>query len=137
MSALRGLDRIDVADDVRDRDIGCGQLFDKTRIALDPVDVGQIAVQIESLPAEGRDRRKRIVVYFRTGDHWKALVKQRSKLANDAALGLAAQSKQDQVVPRQNRIDQLRDDRFIIAHDAGKQLLAATQFLDQIRPQLV
>ena len=50
---------------------------------------------------------------------------------------LAAQAEQDQVVPREDRVDELRNDCFVIADDAGKQLFARAQFLDQIRAQLV
>ena len=48
---------------------------------------------------------KRIVVYFGTSDDGNVFVKQISELANDAALRLSTQAEQNQVMPRQNRID--------------------------------
>ena len=66
---------------------------------------------------------KRIVVDFRAGDNRNLLVEQIRQLADNATLRLAAQAEQDQVVPRENRIYQLRDDRFVLADDAGKQFL--------------
>ena len=38
----------------------------------------------------------------------------------DAALGLSAQSKQNEVVPRKNRVDDLRHNRVIVANDSWK-----------------
>ena len=38
VSALGGLDRIDVADDVGDRHVGRRELLDKTCVAIDPID---------------------------------------------------------------------------------------------------
>ena len=40
-------------------------------------------------------------------------------------------------MPRQNRVDELRNDGFVITDDAGKKFFAGAQFLDQIRAQLV
>lgn len=40
-------------------------------------------------------------------------------------------------MPRENRIDQLRDYRFVVTDDAGKQFFAALQFANQIRAHLV
>jgi hypothetical protein len=76
---------------------------------------------------------KRIVVNFRTGDDRDALVEQIGEQTNDAALCLAAQAEQDDVVPRQDRIDQLRNDRVVVADDAGKEFFAARSFLIRLR----
>ena len=53
------------------------------------------------------------------------LVEQVDERAQDAALRLAAQAEQDEVVPRQDRVDELRDDRVVVADDAGEERLAA------------
>ena len=53
VSAFRGFDRIDVADDVGDRHVRRGQLFDKARIAIDPVDLRCVAVQLDRLSTVG------------------------------------------------------------------------------------
>ena len=125
MSAFRGFDRIDVADDVGDRHVRRGQFFDKTRVATDPVDRRRVAMQLERLPAVSARLDERIVVDFGTGDDRNLLVQQIGQLTNDSALRLAAQTQQDHVVPREDRIDQLRNDRFVVADDAGKQFFAA------------
>ena len=56
MSAFRGFDRIDVADDVGDGHVGSGKFFHETRIAIDPVDRCFVAVKLNRLAAIGRDR---------------------------------------------------------------------------------
>ena len=53
------------------------------------------------------------------------LVEQRRQRAEDARLRLAAQAEQDEVVPREDRVDELRDHGVVVADDAGKQRLAA------------
>ena len=120
VTTLRGFDRIDVADDVGNGDIRRRELFDKARVATDPIDAGRVAMQLNCLPAVGADGMKRIVVNFRAGNDRNLFVKQIGELANDATLCLAAQAEQNQIVPRQDRIDELRHHRFVIADDAGK-----------------
>ena len=51
-------------------------------------------------------------------------IEQIGQLANDAALRLAAQTEQDNVMSRENRIDELRNDGFLVADDAGKKFFA-------------
>ena len=72
---------------------------------------------------------KRIVVDFGAGDDRNLLVEQFGELANDAALCLAAQAEQDDVVPRQNGVDQLRNNGFVVTDDAGKSFSPARSFL--------
>ena len=96
-----------------------------------------VAVQLERLPAVSGDGLKRIVVDFRAGDDRNLIVEQLGELTNDAALRLAAQSEQDDVVLRENRVDELGNDGFVVADDAGKEFFAALQFLDEIGAQLV
>ena len=40
--------------------------------------------------------------------------------AQDAALGLSAQSEQDEIVPREHGVDDLRDHRVFVTDNAGK-----------------
>jgi hypothetical protein len=67
---------------------------------------------------------KRIVVHFRTRDYRQALVEEIGQLSNDTALRLAAQAEQDDVVTRQDRVDELRNDGVVVTNDAGEQFLA-------------
>ena len=120
MPAVGGLDRVDVADDVRDGHVWRGEFFDEARIALDPRDGASVAVALDYLPPVCADGLKRIVVDFGAGDDRNALVEQIGELPNDAALGLPAQAQQDQIVARENCVYDLRDDRLVVADDAGE-----------------
>ena len=137
MPAFGGLDGIDVADNVCDGDVRSRQLFDKARIAINPGNGCGILVQLDRLPSVSADRMKRIVVDFRTGNDRNLLVEKICELANDAALRLAAQSQQNQIMPRENCIDELRHDGFVITNNAGKKSLAAFQLTNQVSAQFV
>src|SRR5256885_12028879 len=94
-------------------------------------------MKIESPAAVGGDGMKRIVVNFRAGDDRELFVQQLGELTNDPALGLSAQSQKDCVVLREDRIDELGNNAFIVAYDAGKEFFTGAQFLDEVRAQLI
>ena len=94
-------------------------------------------MKLDRLPAMRTYGTKWIVVDFRSGDDWNLLVQQIGELTNDATLRLPAQPQQNQVVPRKNRIDELRHNRFIVTNDAGKKFFTPLQLADQIRAQLI
>ena len=60
----------------------------------------------------------------------RPLIEQRGQLADQARLGLAAQSQKNKVMARQDRVDHLRHHRILISDDAGKQRFAALDFAD-------
>ena len=130
VTAFGGFDRIDVTDDVRNGDVGSRKLFDKARVATDPVERHRIAVLRQHLSPVSGDWPERIVVDFRAGDDRDALVEQIGEQADDAALCLSAQPEQDDVMPRENRIDQLRDNGVLVTDNARKEFLAGAQFFD-------
>ena len=74
--------------------------------------------QIAAAPADGLIR---IVADLAAGDVRQLFIQQRGQHADDARLGLPAQSEQDEIVPRENRVDDLRNHRIFVADDAGKQ----------------
>jgi hypothetical protein len=65
------------------------------------------------------------------------LVEQPRQRPQDAALRLAAQPEQDEVVAREDRVDDLRDDRLVVADDAGEERLPGAQPRDQVLADLV
>ena len=83
-------------------------------------------------PARAADRRQRIVVNLAAGHDRDLLVEQIDEAAEDPALRLAAQAEQDEVVARQDRVDELRDDGVVVADDAGKQRLARLQLANEV-----
>ena len=125
--AARGLDRIDVADEVGDGDVRGGELLDEALVPAEPRDRRGVAALASMLAGVLGDRGKRIVVDFAAGDDRDALVEQTGELAQDPALGLAAKPQQDEVVPREQRIDDLRKDGVLVAHDAGEERLAGAR----------
>jgi hypothetical protein len=136
-AALRGLDRIDVADHVGDGHVRRGQLFDIARLARQPAHRHLIAFGLDALLAEGRQRRDRIVVDLAVGNDRDPLVEQRGQRAQDARFRLAAQAEQDEVMPRQHGVHELRDDRVVVADDAGKEGFFPLQTLRQVLADLV
>src|SRR5437868_3916219 len=66
-----------------------------------------------------------------------SLMAKMPRLAQDAALRLAPQAERDEVVARQERVHELRDDRVLVAHDAREQRRAVLEQADEVLPQLV
>src|SRR5215831_12431078 len=64
-------------------------------------------------------------------------IEQRRQCAQDAALGLSTQSQQDEVMPRENGVHDLRDNRIIEAYDAREHRAVASEAHQQIVSQLV
>ena len=71
------------------------------------------------------------------GDDRDLLVEQIDHAAEDAALRLTAKTEQNEVVPRQDGIDQLRHDRLVVADDPREQGLAGSQFANEIVPDFL
>src|SRR5262249_16120040 len=114
MSSARGLDRGNIADDVRDGHVGRRQFFNVPRVTINPVNRRIIAFFGDDLFAIGADRVERIVVNLRPGDNRYEIVEQVGQFPQDAALRLAAQSEQDDVVLSQQRVDDLRNDGVFV-----------------------
>ena len=79
----------------------------------------------------------RIVADLAAGDVGRPFVEQRGQHADEARLGLPAQSEQDEVVAREHGVDHLRHHGIFVADDAGKQIFAALHAADQIAAQFV
>src|SRR5437867_4856956 len=137
VATFRGFDWIHVADNVGDRHIGGREFFYESRVALYPGDRCRVLMQLNRLTAVGADRMKRIVVNLGPGDDRYFRIKQVSQLPNDPAFGLTAQAKQDQVVPGENRVDELRHHCLVITDDAWEKSLAAFQLANEICPHFV
>ena len=66
----------------------------------------------------------RIIVDFDAGEDGNPFIEQVRQHAEDAGFGLAAKAEEEQVVLGEDAVDDLRDDRFAIADDAGEKLFA-------------
>src|SRR6266481_844818 len=123
-AAARGADGIDVADDVGHGDIGRGKFFDETIFARHPGDRRVVAISGNCFAACTADRLERIVIDFAAGDDGHLGVEEVDEPTQDAALGLAAESEKNEIVAREQSVDDLRNDGVFVAVDARKQRFA-------------
>src|SRR5207249_11964313 len=103
------------------------------------VNVSSVAFFGDQLMAATADGRVRIVVNLAAGDEGQLGIEQRSERAQNAALGLAAQPQQDEIMARENGVGELRHHGIFVADDAGEYLFAGilSQAGDEILPHLV
>ena len=137
LPAARRLDGIDIADHVGDGDVRRGQLFHVAMLAVEPGDgrfVARFRNQVAAAPA---DRTVRVVVNLAALDVGRDLVEQRGQHADEARLGLPAQSQQNEIVARKNGVDHLRHHGILESQNAREKILAALQFADQIIAKFV
>jgi hypothetical protein len=132
MSCPRRLDRIDIADHVGDRDVRGSQLFDIALVAVQPRDVRVVGLIGDEVAAAAADRHVRVVVDFAAGEVRRPFVQQSCELADEARFGLAAEAKQNEIVPGKKGVDYLRHHRIFVAYDAGKQRFASLDGTDQV-----
>ena len=78
-----------------------------------------------------------IIVNLASRNDGNRVIEKFGQRAKDAALRLAAQAEQDEVVPGQNRVDDLRDDGVFVSDDAGKERGLRAEPCDQVLPDLV
>ena len=130
------LDRIDIADQVRHRDVRRGQLLVITLVAVHPFDGGFVAVLFDELLGGARRGGQRVLIEGIPRQHGNMLVEQLGQLTGDARLGLTAQTQQDEVVPGQQGVDDLRNDGLVESDDPRKQGAAGLKRRDEIAADL-
>ena len=133
----RRLDWIEIADHVGDRHVRGCQLLDVAGIPSQPADGEAVALLPHPRPAHGAERCERIVVNLASRNDGNRVIEKFGQRAKDAALRLAAQAEEDEVVPGQNRVDDLRDDGLFVSDDAGKERGLRAEPCDQVLPDLV
>ncbi len=129
---LRRLDRIDVAHHVRDRHVRRRELLDEAGVPREPGNRQAVALGGGPGAAGAADGRQWIVVNLAAGYDRYRLVQQINQPAQDSGLGLAAETEEDEVVPRQHRVHQLRNDGLVVAYDAGEERLARLELPHQV-----
>src|SRR6266850_2063206 len=137
MSALGSFDRIDIADNVGNGHVGCGKLFHKTRITVNPIDVGDVAMDGDSLATISRNWLEGIVVHFRSRNDRNLIVEEFSELPDDAALCLSAESQQNDVMFGKNCVNELGNYSLVITYNAAEEPFAGAQFLNEVLAQFV
>src|ERR1017187_9230976 len=89
------------------------------------------------LAASPADRHIRVIVDLATGDVRHLRIKQSSQSPQNSALSLAAQPEENEIMPRQDRVYDLRHHRVVIANDARKYLAAFAQPRHKIVAQFI
>src|ERR1700733_11900343 len=112
--------RIDVADDVGDRYVRSRELLDETQVARHPRDRSRIAFCGDLFFASAAERRERIVINLAPSNHWNLGVQQIRQPAQNPALRLPPQPQQNEIVPRQQGIHDLRNNGVFVAVHARK-----------------
>ena len=135
--SLGDLDRVDLADQVRDRDVGGGELLAVAAVAGDPQDGGAVALAVEARPARPADRRERIVVDLAAGEGGDRVVEQAHQEARHPRFGLPALAEKDDVLPAQDRVLDLGDHALVVADDAREERLGPAEARDQVIAHLL
>ncbi len=131
------LDRVDVAQQVGDRHVGRGELLVVALLAVSH-SIGRVVARFrDQALAAGRDGRERVVVELGAGEDRDLRVEQGDEGAQDARLRLAAQAEEDEVVPGEEGVDHGRDDRAVVAQDAGEERAAVLQAGPQVVADLL
>ena len=137
VSTAGGLDRIEIADDVGDGDVGRGELLDVALIGIQPRDRRVVSSFIHKIFSVLRDWRKRIVVDFAAGDDGQCRIEQRRQRTKDSRLRLTARSEQNEIVATQKCVDDLGHDRLFVADHAMEDRLAGSETGKEIRTNLI
>src|ERR1700676_136754 len=131
-AATRGADGVEVAKNVRDGDVGSGELFDEAIVPRHPGNRRVVAFGGNFLAAGAADGVQGVVIDFAAGNHGNFGIEQADEAAKDAAFGLAAQAQQNKIVARKQRVDDLRNDGVFVAVDAGEKRLVVLDGAQQI-----
>ena len=137
VAALGDLDRVDFADEVGDRDVGGGELFAVAAVALDPVDRGVVALDVDEVAAAPADGVERVVVDLAAGDDGDLGIEEVGERANEARLGLPALSEEDDVLSGEDGVFEVGDDGIFVADDPREVLLVLLDSSDQVRAHLL
>ena len=121
VASLGDFDRVDLPDEVGNRDVGCRQLFRIPVFARQPLDRRAVAAFGETGTAFGGDRPERVLGDFGSLDHRCFVVEQRGQATDEARLRLAPFAEKNDVLAAENGIGNLRDDGVVVAHDAREQ----------------
>ena len=136
-AAAGGANGIHVADDVGHGDVGSGEFFDIAKVARHPGDGRIVALGGDAIAAGAADRAQRVVVDFAARNDGNFGIEKIGEAAEDAALGLAAQAKQNKIMPGKQRVHDLRDDGVFVAVNAGEERLAAFDGAQEISANFV
>ncbi len=141
LAGARGLDGVDVADEVGYGDVRGGELFNVAILGGHPGDGGVVAAFGDEIAGELGKRGVGVVAELGAGDVGHCGIEQGGEGAEDARFGLAAEAEQDEVVAGKHGVDDLGDDGVVVADDAGKEALVGlrrgAQASDEVVAQFI
>ena len=137
LAAARGFDRVDVADEVGDGDVRGSKFFNVALFRSEVGDLRLVGVGGDAVATRSAQRKIWVVVNLAPGDVGRLRIEQARQCPQYSALCLAAQTEQDKVMARQDRVHQLGDNRIVIAHNAGKDGAISLQAVDQVLAQFI
>jgi hypothetical protein len=127
VAAFGDADRVDLTDEVGDRDVRRCQLLGVAPVPREPVDRRVVAVLVHGGAARRADRRVGVVVQLAAADHGQPRVEKVDKKSGHPCLGLAALAEEHDVLTGHDRVLDRRDDRFLVADDARHDAAARGQ----------
>ena len=136
VAALGDPDRVDLADQVGDRDVRRRQLLGVAALARQPVDRGRVAVLGDDREGARRDRSRRVVVQLAAADDRDRVVEQADQEAGESGLRLAALAEEDEVLAGDDRVLDRGQDALVIADDAADDRPAQGEPGEQVRAEL-
>ena len=137
MPAARRLNGIDIADQIRNCHIRRSQFFDVPVLGSKPRYRRSVSFLRNEFAAAAANRSIRIIVNFAARDVRHLRIEERRHPAQDAAFRLPAQSQKNEIMPRKNRVHDLRHYRIVVSNNAGKYRPALAQPRHQILAQLI
>ena len=105
--ALGDLDGVDLADEVRNRGVGRGELLREAQLAVHPHHGRAVALFGDEVAGVARHREVGIVADLGPRHHRQPLVEQRRQRPHDPGLGLPPLPQEDEVVSRQQCVLEL------------------------------
>ncbi len=136
-SAAGGLDGIEIANQVCHCDVGSCQLLHVALVARQVRDGGSVSPFRNQVAAPFAQRHVGIIANLATCYIGHSVVQQRGQGTQNATLGLAPQSQQNEVLFGQDGIHNLRNHGVFVPHDSGKNRIARLQASYQIAAHLV
>ena len=99
VSAFGDLDGVDLADEVGDRDVGCGELLAVAPIGRQPDELDGVAVVRDAILARRADRLEGIIVDLTSGDRRHLGIEELDQPPRDPGLRLSPLAEKDDVLP--------------------------------------
>ena len=136
ISPFRHLDRIDFADQIRNRNVRRRELLAVALIAAHPIDLEPVALGLDARPARVRDRLERTLVELAAGDNRHPFVEQARQSADHPRLRLAALSEKDDVLSREDCVLELGYHGLFVSVDSVEERLSFADARDQVAAHL-